>query len=161
LVDVAAVTIDRPRADLYAYWRNFENLPRFSDAIVAVTVLDAQRSKWTVKGPADQTVEWVAIVTEDRPGERIAWRTEDADVKNAGWVEFRDGPIGRGSEVRAVIAYDPPLGPIGELAAKVTRKDPGTLARIELRRFKQVMETGEIANADPPDAAPRGGKGES
>lgn len=147
---VAAVTIDRPRQELYQFWRGFENLASVMHNVISITSIDDERSHWVVQG-LNGDVEWDARVTEDIPGQRIAWQAvEDAEVKNSGWVEFRDGPPGRGTEVRAFLSYDPPMGPLGDLTAKALQKDPITLARIELRRFKQFMETGEIATAEAP-----------
>lgn len=143
-----AVTINQPRQDVYGFFRRFENLPRFMDNIESIEELDRDRSRWTVKAPGGQTVSWIATVTDDRPGERIAWEAEEgADVKNAGWVEFRDGPPGRGTEVKAVIAYEPPYGQFGRIAAKITRKEPAVQARGDLKRLKMLLETGEVPTA--------------
>jgi len=142
-----SVTINRPRDELYRYWRDFSHLGGFMEHIEQVEVLDDTRSRWTVKAPMGQTVQWISRVTEDRPGERIAWETEaGADVPNAGWVEFRDAPGGRGTEVHAMLAYEPPGGELGRLAAKLSGREPGMQARSDLRRFKQLMETGEVAS---------------
>jgi len=150
------VTIDRPRQELYAFWRDFRNLPLFMENIESVTVLDEQRSHWVVRAPADRTVEWDAVITEDEPGQAIAWAsTDDASVRNSGRIEFRDSGNGRGTEVRATIVYDPPVGALGKLVAKLFQREPKVQARQDLRRFKQLMETGEVATAQPPDAAPR------
>ena len=94
------VTINRPRHELYAFWRDFRNLPLFMENIESVTVMDDNRSHWRVKAPAGTTVEWNSIITEDVPGELIAWRSgEDASVKNSGRIEFRDSTNGRGTLV--------------------------------------------------------------
>jgi uncharacterized membrane protein len=150
------VTIDRPREELYAFWRDFTNLAAFMENIESVTVLDPVRSHWVVKAPADSTVEWDATITEDIPGQLIAWCSDDdASVPNSGRIEFRDSPNGRGTWVTAVIAYGPPLGAVGKLVAKLFQREPQIQSRRDLRRFKQLMETGEIATAEPPLAAPR------
>jgi uncharacterized membrane protein len=150
------VTIDRPRQELYAFWRDFRNLPLFMENIQSVTLLDEQRSHWVVRAPADRTVEWDAVIIEDEPGRTIAWSsTEDASVRNSGRIEFRDSSNARGTEVTATIVYDPPAGAVGRLVAKLFQREPKVQARQDLRRFKQLMETGEIATARPPDAAPR------
>lgn len=150
-----AVTINRPRAELYAFWRDFSNLGRFMENIESITVLDATRSHWEVKAPAGRTVAWDAVVTRDEPGRLIAWESAPgADVRNAGTVEFKDAPGGRGTEVHADIAYDPPMGKLGQLVAKLFQKEPGVQARRDLRRFKQLMEAGEIATTEGPGAAP-------
>jgi uncharacterized membrane protein len=97
------------------------------------------------------------VLTEDRPGEIIAWTTpEDAEIKHTGRIEFRDAPPGRGTEVTATIEYEPPAGEIGKAFAKLFQKEPKIQARRDLRRFKQLMETGEIPTSAAPDAAPRG-----
>lgn len=149
-----AVTINRPRHELYAYWRDFGNLATFMQNVEAIDVLDRDRSHWKVAGP-NGTYEWDALVTEDIDGERIAWTAKDTDVPNSGWVSFSDAAPGRGTVVTAVIAYDPPAGIVGKLVAKVTQKEPQIQARRDLRRFKQLMETGEFATTTPPNRAPK------
>lgn len=151
------VLINRPRAELYAFWRDFGNLPRFMENVERVEVADARRSHWVIKAPAGRTVEWDSELVEDVPEEVIAWRSiEGADIKNAGRIEFRDNSAGRGTEVTATIVYEPPGGDFGKLVAKVFQKEPKMQARRELRRFKQLMETGEVSTSQAPDAAPRG-----
>jgi len=151
------VTINRPRAELYAFWRDFRNLARFMENVESVTPLDGDRSHWVVKAPAGRTVEWDSILTEAVEDSVLAWESaEGADIKNAGRIEFRDGPPGRGTEVTATIVYEPPGGDLGKLIAKLFQKEPKIQARRELRRFKQLMETGEISTANGPDAAPQG-----
>jgi uncharacterized membrane protein len=143
-ITAQAVTINRPRSELYAYWRDFTNLATFMDNVVEVTG-DGTRSHWVVNAPAGRTVEWDAIVTEEREGELIAWESaEGADVPNSGRVEFRDAGA-RGTVVTATIVYDPPAGIIGKVIAKMFQREPALQARRDLRRFKQLMETGEIA----------------
>jgi uncharacterized membrane protein len=151
------VTINRPRSEVYAFWRDFRNLARFLDNIESVEVSDDRRSHWKVSAPAGKTVEWDSVITEDEPDQVIAWESvEGAEVKNTGRIEFRDGPPGRGTEVTATIVYDPPGGETGKMIAKLFGKEPKVQARHDLRRFKQLMETGEITTSDAPDAAPRG-----
>jgi uncharacterized membrane protein len=141
-----AVTINRPAAELYAYWRDLSNLPSFMDNVVAITP-NGDRSHWVVKAPGGNTVEWDARITEDRPNELLAWTSEDgADVANSGRIEFRDAGA-RGTVVTATIAYDPPAGIVGKLVAKMFQREPAIQARRDLRRFKQLMETGEIATS--------------
>jgi uncharacterized membrane protein len=146
-----AVTIDRRPEELYAYWRDFSNLAVLMENIERIETIDAQRSHWVVKGPAGKAVEWDSLVTEDIPNRRIAWRAaEGADVQNSGWVEFRPAPGERGTEVHALIAYDAPGGSFGRLIAKILQREPNTQMRRELRRFKQLMETGEITSSEGP-----------
>ncbi|HUR20089.1 MAG TPA: SRPBCC family protein [Vicinamibacterales bacterium] len=152
-----SVSINRTRHELYDFWRDFRNLPLFMENIESVAMLDEARSHWRVKGPADTTVEWDSILTEDVPGEVIAWTSvEDADIPNTGRIEFKDSSNGRGTVVTATIAYDPPASKLGALIAKMFGTEPKIQARRDLRRFKQLMETGEIPSSEPPEAAPRG-----
>ena len=142
-----AVTINRPVAELYAYWRDFSNLASFMENVVSIETLDAKRSHWVVKAPAGRTVEWNAVVTEEAENSFIAWASEEgADVPNSGRIDFRDAGA-RGTVVTATIMYDPPLGVVGKVIAKLFQREPAIQARRDLRRFKQLMETGEIATA--------------
>jgi uncharacterized membrane protein len=141
-----SVTIRRARAELYAYWRDFTNLPTFMDNVERIDVLDDRRTHWTVKAPGEGVVEWTAVITDEREGEYIAWASEEgADVPNSGRIEFRDAQGDRGTIVTATILYDPPGGFIGKVIAKMFQREPAIQARRDLRRFKQLMETGEIA----------------
>jgi uncharacterized membrane protein len=151
-----SVTIDRPRQQLYAFWRDLKNLPQFMHNVHSVTIQDTRHSHWVIEAPAGKTVEWDSEITQDEPGRLIAWQSlEGASVRNSGRVEFLDSPDGRGTVVRVTLIYDPPAGAVGKLIAKLFQKEPKVQARQDLRRFKQLMETGEVATAQPPDAAPR------
>ena len=142
-----SVTINRPRDELYAYFRDFANLPSFMDNIESVAVLDDRRSHWAVKAPAGKTVEWDAVITDEAPGEYFVWASEPgADIPNSGRIEFRDAGA-RGTVVTATLIYDPPAGVVGKLIAKLFQREPAIQARRDLRRFKQLMETGEVATA--------------
>jgi uncharacterized membrane protein len=142
-----SVTIKRPREELYAYWRDFSQLPSFMDNVERVDVIDDATSHWVFKAPGGKTVEWDAVITEERPNELIAWASkEGADVPNSGRIDFRDAGD-RGTVVTATILYDPPAGFIGKIIAKMFQREPAIQARRDLRRFKQLMETGEIATA--------------
>ena len=150
------ITINRPREEVYARWRDFSTFPNFMENVRSVTPLDQTRSRWVVEGPAGSTIEFETRITEDREGEAIAWESdENAEVRNSGRVTFRDAPGGRGTLVEAVISYEPPAGAVGRMVAKLFQREPGIQARRELRRFKQLMETGEIATAAAGPAAPR------
>jgi uncharacterized membrane protein len=150
------ITVNRPRNEIYAFWRDFRNLARFMENVESVRVDDDRRSHWVIKAPGGKTVEWDSILTEDEEGRVLAWESApDADIKNTGRIEFRDAPPGRGTEITATIVYDPPGGDLGKLIAKLFQKEPKIQARRELRRFKQLMETGEISTSEAPDAAPR------
>jgi len=149
------VTINLPRDQVYAAWRDFRNLPRFLENIRRVEVGDDRRSHWVIAAPAGRTVEWDSVLTEDEPGRLIAWSSTDgADIRNTGRIEFRDAPPGRGTEVTATIVYEPPGGDLGKLIAKLFQKEPKLQARRDLRRFKQWMETGEVSVSNPHPNAP-------
>lgn len=150
------VSINRPRHELYAFWRDFGNLPRFMENIAAVAIIDDRRSHWTVLAPAGRSVEWDAMVTEDEPGALLAWTSaEGASVRHSGRIEFRDSTNGRGTVVTATVVYDPPGGSVGKALAKLFAREPNIQARRDLRRFKQLMETGEVSTSEPQAAAPR------
>jgi uncharacterized membrane protein len=138
-----SVVIGRPRGDVYRFWRNLENLPRFMDHLEAVTVLDARRSHWTAKGPAGSRVEWDAEIHNEIPNELIAWRSlPGSEVDNAGSVHFM--PTANGdTEVRVVLRYDPPAGKLGATVARLLGEDPSRQVSDDLRRLKQVVEASE------------------
>ena len=142
-----AVTINRPLSDVFAYFRDFANLAGFMENVERVDVSDEKRSHWVVKAPGGKTVEWDARITDEATDDFIAWASEPgADVPNSGRVEFRDAGA-RGTIVTATILYDPPAGVVGKLIAKMFQREPAIQARRDLRRFKQLMETGEVATA--------------
>ncbi len=155
-----SITIERPAAELHAFWRDFSNLSRFMDNIESVEVISPDRSRWTVKGPAGASLHWTSKVTEDRP-DRIAWETEgDADVRNAGWVEFKELPEGRGTIVRTMIAYEPPAGALGKTVAALFGREPGRQAATDLQNLKRMMEQGNGGTGTPmPGAAGSGASG--
>lgn len=151
------VTVNRPRQEVYAFWRNFQNFSSFMENIERIDVLDDRRSHWVVKAPVGTKVEWDAEIVEDVPEQSLGWESlPGADIKHTGRVLFRDGPPGRGTEVTVLLAYEPPAGDLGKIFAKIFQAEPQLQARRDLRRFKQLMETGEIATASAPDAAPHG-----
>jgi uncharacterized membrane protein len=140
-----SITINRSPEELYQFWRNFENLPRFMNHLESVRTTAGNRSHWVAKAPAGTSVEWDAEVTEDRPNELIAWRSlEGSDVDNSGSVSFERAPGGRGTIVRVEINYNPPGGIVGAGLAKLFGEEPGQQTQDALRCFKQVMETGEV-----------------
>lgn len=140
-----SLVIDRPRDELYRFWRDLGNLPRFMKHLEEVRVIDEKRSHWKARAPAGQVVEWDAEIIKDRPGELIGWRSLDAaDVKNAGSVRFESAGSGRGTQVTVEIWYEPPGGAMGATLAKLFVEEPGMQVQEDLRRFKRLMETGEI-----------------
>ncbi len=144
-----AVTILRPRAELYRFWRDFGNLPRFMEHLESVQVLDDRRSHWRAKAPAGSTVEWDAEIVEERENEFIAWRSlQNADVSNWGSVLFVDAPGNRGTEVHVKLRHEPPGGKLGAIVAKLFGEEPGRQVASDLRRFKQAMEVGEVVRSD-------------
>jgi uncharacterized membrane protein len=152
------VTIDRPREEIYAFWRRFSNLAGIMENVERIEVIDDKRSHWVVKAPAGKTVEWDSVVVDDEPGRLISWQSvEGSDIRTSGRIEFIDAPPGRGTYVRATIAYDPPGGVIGEWIAKLLQREPNLQMRRDLRRLKQFLETGEITSS----ASPSGRKSES
>lgn len=144
-----SITVNRPAEELYQFWRNFENLPRFMNHLESVQVAGEGRSHWKAKAPLGTTVEWDAEVIEDRPNELIAWRSvAGADVDNAGSVRFVRAPAGRGTEIHVELRYDPPGGAIGATIAKLFGEEPNQQVMDDLRAFKQVMEIGEVVHSD-------------
>ena len=142
-----SVTINRPAQELYDFWRDPTNLVQVMENIVSIEPLGPDRSRWTVKAPAGNEVSWESVVTKDVPGSEIYWQSaEGADISNSGHIEFRDAGA-RGTVVRAVIAYDPPGGAVGKFIAKLFQREPRIQTRRDLHRFKQLMETGEIATS--------------
>ena len=142
------VTINKPRAELYAFWRDFANLPRFMENVDSVRTAGDGRTEWTIRAPGGRSVAVETEVVEDREGELIAWRsTPGSQIDTEGRVTFRDAPAGRGTRVEALIAYKPPAGELGRLAAKIFQREPHIQGRRELKRFKMLMETGEVATS--------------
>jgi uncharacterized membrane protein len=143
-----AITIDRPRDEVYRFWRNFENLPRFMQHLERVRVLDARRSRWIARAPAGASVEWTAELIEDQPNELIVWRSVDgAAVPNTGSVQFTPASHG-GTAVLVELRYQPPGGRLAALVAKLFGEEPDVQVGSDLRRLKQVLELGEVVHSD-------------
>jgi uncharacterized membrane protein len=135
------VLVNRPVQEVYHFWRNFENLPRFMDHLESVTVLDENRSHWVAKAPAGAKVEWDATIHNEIENQLIAWRSlPGADINNAGSVHFTGTGDGNQTEVRVVLSYEPPAGKLGATVAKLLGEEPSQQVEDDLRRFKQVME---------------------
>jgi uncharacterized membrane protein len=144
-----SVTIHKEPEALYGFWRNFSNLPRFMKHLESVTETSDGRSHWVAKAPAGMTVEWDAEIINEEENELIAWRSlEGASVPNAGSVRFERAPGNRGSVVRVSLSYEPPGGVLGSKVAKLFGEEPEQQIEEDLRRFKQLMEAGEIASTD-------------
>ena len=142
-----AVLINKSPEELYRYWRRFENLPRFMDNLVSVRTEGDQRSHWVVKSIGKAEISWDAEIVNDVPNELIAWRTvEKSDVDHAGSVRFE--ATGRGTRVKVTMEYRPPAGKVGVGLAKLFGQEPGQMIESDLRRFKQLMEAGEVVSVE-------------
>ena len=144
-------TINRPRQEVYERWRDFARFPDFMDNVRSIEMIGDKQSRWTIEAPAGKAVELVTDITHDVPGERIAWKsTPDSQIDTAGEVMFKDAAPGRGTVVTLILTYAPPAGTVGKLVAKLFQREPAIQARRDLRRFKQLLETGEVTvNASP------------
>jgi uncharacterized membrane protein len=139
------LTIERSPEDLYQFWRHFEQLPRFMSHLREVQIQDELHSHWVAKAPAGRTVEWDAEIINDTANQFIAWRSlPGSDIANAGSVHFVPAPGDRGTEVRVVLEYVPPVGRAGLLVAKLFGQEPEQQVREDLRHFKEIMEAGEV-----------------
>ena len=135
-----SVTVDAPPEQVYAFWRDFENLPRFMHNLESVTVHDGTRSRWVAKGPAGTKVDWEAEIINEIPNELIGWRSVDGGkVDNAGSVHFQRATDG-GTEVKVLLRYDPPAGTLGATVSKILGEDPAKNVREDLRRLKTLLE---------------------
>lgn len=143
------VTINKPADELYRFWRDFENLPRFMKHLKYVKVIDDSRSHWIASAPMGQSLEWDAEIVREEENRLIAWASvAGAEVENSGFVRFQPGPEGRGTEVKVVLEYNPPGGAITATVAKLFGEAPQQQIADDLGRFKQFMETGEIATTE-------------
>jgi uncharacterized membrane protein len=149
-----AFTINRPAEELYAYWRRFEQLPKFMSHLISVRQLDERRSHWVARGPGGRKVEWNAEIINEIPNELIAWQTVGkSDVVSAGSVRFRPAAGGRGTEVRVRLQYEPPAGKLGATLAWLLGHEPSQTIQEDLRKFKQLLEAGEVPTVE---GQPRG-----
>jgi len=145
----SATTINASADQVYAQWHDFDRLPTFMYHLESVQTTGDGRSHWVAKAPAGSTVEWDAEITDDQPGAMIAWRSlPGGAVDNAGWIRFQPAPADQGIEVFVELEYSPPGGAVGKLVAQVFGEEPNQQLADDLRRFKQIVETGEIARSD-------------
>jgi uncharacterized membrane protein len=145
----SVTTVAKPPGEVYRLWRQLDRLPTFMAHVDDVEVTGERTSHWKVTAPFGATVEWDAEITEDVPGERIAWRSrEGADIENSGEARFVRAPGGRGTEVRVRLGYGLPAGPLGKLGARYFGEEPAQQLDDDLRRFKQVIETGEVVRSE-------------
>ncbi|WP_298733595.1 SRPBCC family protein [uncultured Chitinophaga sp.] len=150
-----ALTVNRPRNEVYRYWRQLDNLPLFMKHLVEVNVENEQHSQWKMRLPGDLgTVDWKAEIVEDRPDELLVWRSlEGSDIDTAGEVIFNDAPGNRGTEVHVTMFYHAPAGALGKMAAQIFHKGFEVQVRQDLHRFKQMLETGETSTIEGQTAA--------
>ncbi|HEV7656331.1 MAG TPA: SRPBCC family protein [Mycobacteriales bacterium] len=149
----AGVTVNHPAEEAYALWRDFARLPEFMTHLRSVS---ADGTHWVAEAPVKDAVEWDATITADEPGRLLAWRSAPgADVPNSGSVRFAPAPGGRGTEVRVELTYEPPAGRVGNAVARLLGQEPRQQVTDDLRRFKQILETGEVVRSD---ASPQGAK---
>ncbi|MBW0014466.1 SRPBCC family protein [Mycobacterium sp.] len=145
----AAVTVRRPPEEVYRYWRDLENLPSFMHHLQSVTTGADGRSHWVANAPVGQPVQWDAQITEDEPNKRIAWQSlPGSSIQNGGSVEFTPAANGDGTEVRVKIGYQMPGGALGKAAASLLGESPDQQVNDDLRRFKQILETGQVLRSD-------------
>jgi uncharacterized membrane protein len=148
LSTVQTIAVNKTPEECYQFWRNFENLPRFMEHVESVKALGDGKYHWVVKAPAGMNVEWDAELMQDSPS-RIAWQSlPGADVANSGTVEFQNATAGHGTIVKATIHYDPPGGKLGSAVAKLFGEEPSIQAKMDLRRFKAIIETGEVPTTE-------------
>jgi uncharacterized membrane protein len=146
---VKSVTINRPVEEVYRFWRNFENLPRFMRHLTSVEVLNEKRSRWTANAPGGMTITWEADIVNEKNNTLIAWQSvEGSDINHRGIVRFASAPQGRGTEVVVELEYEPIAGLLGTAVAKLFGEEPNQQVEDDIRRFKQFMEAGEIPTTD-------------
>jgi len=144
-----SIWVNKSPEEAYSFWHNFDNLPRFMPYLESVQVFNEGRSRWRAKGPLGKIFEWDARIESEQPNRLIAWRSLDAsEVFHAATVSFEPGPGGRGTIVAVELKYNPPAGQIGVTLAKLFGKGAGEMIREDLRKFKQLIETGEIIESD-------------
>jgi uncharacterized membrane protein len=149
-----SITIRRSPDEVYRFWRELDNLPFFMAHVERVERTGAGRSHWTVRAPAGKTVEWDAEIVADEPGQRLAWRAlPGGDIEHEGVVRFERAPGGRGTEVHVELTYGAPGGVLGAAVAKLFGEEPAQQLAGDLRRLKQVLETGEVVHSDASVAA--------
>jgi uncharacterized membrane protein len=143
------ITVNKPQNEVYQFWRNLENLSKFMNHLESVKEIDNKHSHWVAKGLGGTSVQWRAEIINEKENELIGWRSlPGADVPNAGSVQFKPAAGGRGTEVKIELQYDPPGGNLVATLAKLIGQDPERQIEDDLRRFKQLMETGEIITTE-------------
>jgi uncharacterized membrane protein len=169
---VKTIIVDRPPEEVYAFWRDLRNLPRFMERLESIQILSDRISRWKGRAPAGMTVEWNSEITRDEPDSLMEWRSvEGSQMSTTGAVRFERATGGRGTLVRLEVEYTPPGGPIGAAVARLSGAEPGQQVENGLRRMKQILETGDIVRSEasihprmhparPPSKSERGIGGE-
>jgi len=140
----STITVNKPVAEVYRFWRQVENHPRFMTHLESVVSQGERHSHWMAKGPLHMPLTWDADLIEERPNTLLSWRSvPGADVDYMGTVRLRELPDGRGTEVRLRLEYAPPGGIAGVALAKLFKTLTVRQLKEDLRRFKQIIETGE------------------
>ncbi|HZW22586.1 SRPBCC family protein [Noviherbaspirillum sp.] len=140
-----SITVNRPPEECYRFWHDFTSFPRFMKHLESVELTGNNRMHWKAKGPAGSSVEWDAELVADEPGRHLAWRSlEGSQVDNEGVVRFEPAPGGRGTILRVLMRYRPPGGLAGAMVAMMFGEEPSQQIDEDLRRFKWLIETGEI-----------------
>lgn len=141
-----SITVNETPQSLYSFWKNVENLPLFMQHLESVAATGERTSHWIAKAPAGTTIEWDAEIVEDQPNQRLGWRTlPGSEVVHEGRVTFEPAIGGRGTIVRVELLYQPPAGKIGAYIARLFGEEPAVQIDDDLRRLKQLIETGEVA----------------
>ena len=144
-----SITINKPRSEIFQFWRNLTNLPRFMKHVKSVRDMGGERSHWVVRAPAGRIVEWDAVIHNEIANELLAWRTlPGADVDHAGTVLFKDAPGGRGTEIKVELQYNPPGGAVAAVLSKLWGEEPTQQIEADLRRLKQILEAGEAVTTE-------------
>ena len=158
----ASVTINRPADELYRFWRNLENLPRFMRHLESLKEIDNKHSHWVAKAPAGRSVQWKAEIINEAENERISWRSlPGSDVDNAGSVQFKRDAGGQGTVVQVALQYNPPGGVVGAMFAKLFGEEPSQQITEDLERFRILMETGhvpDVSKSSPGRSSEKGWK---
>lgn len=158
LTATSTMQINCSPEEAYRFWRNFENLPLFMRHLDSVSILGNRRSRWIAAGPLGSQLQWDAEIVAERENELISWRSlPGSDLDVDGYVEFRKAPGNRGTFISANVIYTPPAGRMGGAVARLLGKDPSFLMRQDLRRFKALIEAGEIPTVEGQSHGPRSG----
>ncbi len=153
-----SITINKPADEVYRFWRNLENLPKFMKNLESVREIDNKHSVWVAKGPAGSTMEWKAEIINEKENELIGWRSlAGSEIANAGSVQFKSPPDGRGTVVKIELQYEPPGGVIGSTLVKLIGQHPEQQIDEDLRRMKQLLETGEVSTTEGQPSGRRSG----